>query len=122
MRVRFRVTGSDGILLELTDWAEEHTRDVPVNMVRDLRNLYGPEAAIEVERDRVILNPKPKMFRFDITVKSGTVMVVDEEGQSPRDVSGLTLHSRPFQGFEREKVLAEVQEKFPKAIVTEREL
>lgn len=120
MKVRFHIH-KDG-LLETTEWAEEHTRDVAVSMVNDLRRLYGPEARISVERDRIISNPKPKMFRFDITVKSGTVMIVDGDGQSPRDVSGMTLHSRPFQEFEREKVLAEVKEKFPKAVIMEREL
>lgn len=122
MKVRFHVTDAAGDLLETTDWAEEHSRDVAMNMVNDLRNAHGPEARIKVERNQAVLNPKPKTFRFDITVKSGTVMVVDEDGQHARDVSGLTLHSRPFQEFEREKVLAEVQEKFPKAIVIAREL
>lgn len=122
MKVRFHVTDAEGKKLETTDWAEELTRDVPVSMVTDLRKTYGPEAQIMIERDTVVLNPKPKTFRFDIAVKSGTVMVVDEDGLNPRDVSGLTLHSRPFQEVEREKILAELREKFPKATITEREL
>lgn len=122
MKVRFHVHDSNGQLIETTEWAEEHTRDVAVSMVSDLRKAHGPEVLISPERDRIILNPKPKMFRFDITVKSGTLMVVDGGGQHARDVSGLTLQSRAFQEVEREKVLAEVRRQFPKAIIIEREL
>lgn len=122
MRIRFHVKDAEGNALETTDWAEEHSRDVAVSMVTDLRKAHGPEAHITVERDQVILNPKPKTYRFDIAVKSGTVMVVDGDGLNPRDVSGLTLHSRPFQKFERDKILAELKEKFPKAVIIEREL
>lgn len=122
MKVRFHVLNAASNVIETTEWAEEHTREIAVSMVKDLRNAHGSEARIMVERDQAVVNPKPKTFRFDITVKSGTVMVVDEEGQHPADVSGLTLHSRPFQEFEREKVLAEVKEKFPKAIIIERQL
>ena len=122
MKVRFHVTDAEGKALETTDWAEELSRDVPVNMVADLRTTYGPEARIIIERNALILNPKPKTFRFDIAVKSGTAMIVDDDGLNPRDVSGLTLHSRPFQEVEREKILAELREKFPKATITERQL
>lgn len=121
MKVRFHVTDTDGNALETTDWAEENSRDVPVSMVTDLRTTYGPEARIVIERNAIILNPKPKTFRFDIKVRSGTVTVVDDDGTNPRDVSGLTLHSRPFQRFEQEKVLAELREKFPNATIIERE-
>lgn len=122
MKLRFHVHDANGNLITTTEWAEELTRDVAVSMVNDLRKLWGPEAVISIERDRVIVNPKPKMFRFEIKVRSGMVEVVDGEGVHVRDVSGMTLQSRPFQAGEREKVLAEMEEKFPKAVIIEHEI
>lgn len=121
MKVRFHVH-KDGQLVETTDWAEEHTRDVAVSMVKDLRAAHGPEAAISVERDQAVVNPKPKTYRFEVKARTGSMLVVDEEGKHARSIGGLTLQSRPLQAGEKEQVLAELKEKFPEAVIVEHEL
>lgn len=114
--IRFHITSDEGAMV--TDWMEETDRTVPTEKVAALRKEHGPEAAIRIERDHTV-SPKPELFRFDIFVREGTILVSDADGIHPRSVDGLKLQSRAFQANERETVRAELTEKFPKAVLTE---
>jgi len=118
MKMRFHVNNADGGLLETTSWQDEPSREVAPLTVEKLRQLYGNDARISIERQGV---PEPEplsLFRYDIFVESGRVAVVDEEGTKLRSIKNHTLQSRPFQEVEREKVLSAIRGQFPDAVVT----
>lgn len=102
----------------VTDWLEEGDRLVAVDQVTRLRREHGPEARIRVERDNTI-QPRPSLFRYDIFVPEGVMMVVDDDGTRTHTLNNVTLQSRTFQATERDAVLADLQAKFPKATLTE---
>jgi hypothetical protein len=119
MKIRFHIRDENNELLETTEWAEELHREIAPTIVKGLRDRYGPQVFISTERDRTYVAPKPKKFRLNIVVKTGKMLVSDEEGVHTRDVSGMVLQTIPFPESERERMIAEAKEKFPDAVIQE---
>lgn len=110
-----------------TDWQDEPVTHGPgviptavVEMTK-LRQQY-PDAAIRIERKTVIPQPERKLFRFDIEVRDGRMLVMDKDGTRGVEVGGLTLQSRSFQEAEEEKVRAEIMESLPESRLIRREV
>ena len=102
--IRFTITqGSDEPII--TPWEEEPLRigsvHTAVQRMNDLRQTYGTSARISIERTTVIPEPDRQRVRFKIVV------------------GDTTAYSVPFPVAEKDARLAEMQEKFPKATITE---
>ncbi len=126
-QIRFHITQGDGDITT-TDWEEELIRvgidQTAVMLVSRLRTQY-PEAAIAIERRGDVRIPRQeKMFRYKIFVKKGVAQVTPnpENPMGIIELKNTTLQSRSFQESEREKVLADIKERFPKAVLTEESL
>jgi hypothetical protein len=121
---QFRFHIQAGPEMVTTPWEDETVKvghgTTAGERITALRAQYGPQARISVERlgDNRVPNILP-MFRYKIYIPSGVVPVNTPEGVEFRAVKNLTLQSNPFYEPEREKVVAEIREKFPKAILTE---
>src|SRR6185436_14508157 len=111
MKVRFKI--EEGESIQYSDWVDESIRHREAGMltaaveIEKLRVLY-PNARISVERDRLTPLPQPKLFRYDIFVRDGSILVVDEEGTHQRKLTNATLQSRPFQESEEPAVLLQI--------------
>ena len=118
--IRFHVV-TDGETIT-TAWRDETDRLAVVEAVQALRREHGQEAAISTERDHTVDIPKPKRFRYNIFVKEGVLMVKDDDGVQPREIHGVKVQSRAYLESERDEVLAELRQKFPKATFMEVEV
>jgi hypothetical protein len=125
LKLRFKI--EDAGATQFSDWIEESVRHrqagIPTatSEMERLRTQY-PHAAISIERDYIIVPPKPKTFRYEVFVPEGRVTVADENGQYGVPLINATLQSRPFQEAEQAAVLAEVMNAFPNAQLTMREV
>ena len=115
MKIRFHAKDAEGGLLESTEWEEDTGHLASATKLNELRAAHGNDARISVERAGLPPFEKPPLFRYDIFLPKGTVLVVDEEGTHSRAVKNFAFHSRPFQEVEKDKVLATVQEQYPDA-------
>lgn len=119
MMIRFHVKNAEGGLLESTDWEDDRGHQMAVERVEALRKVYGPDALISVERQGAPEIKEPSLFRYDIFIDNGAVVVIDEEGTHSRKVKNFAFHSRPYQAAEREQVLAMIRAQYPDARLTE---
>ena len=122
-RFRLRLLhGTDAV--EFTDWEDEHLTHrqqgglTAAGRVQELRRKY-PDAAISIEREGRTPIPTPELFRFNVHVRSGKVLVIDEDGTHERNLTNAHLQSRPFQASERESVIAGIRAQFPDANISE---
>lgn len=103
--IRFKVCQDDADDI-LTEWEPEHVRQglgphTAVQRMSELRVTYGPEARISIERTTVIPDGDHRQVRFKI---------VDGD---------MTWYSIPFPVAEKDERRAEIEQKFPNAVVTE---
>lgn len=125
MKLRFKVQDTDSV--QFTDWIEESIRHrqagIPTatSEMERLREQY-PRAVISIERDYVVVPPKPKLFRYEIFVPEGLIQIIDKDGSRSVKLTNHTLQSRPFQESEQESVQAEVIGVWPNAQLTLREV
>lgn len=122
VEIRFRVNDT------FTSWEPERVRSpslgqIPTAVARitKLRQSY-PTAAIAVERRGDARPEKPQLFRFQIFVRSGSMLVNDRNGVNGvniTDLKNVTLLSRPFAVSERDEVRAAIYKQFPEAELTE---
>lgn len=103
--IRFKISqeGKDDVF---SAWEDELVRagmgpHTAVQRMSELRATYGKDAAISIERTTVLPDVDHRQVRFKIV-----------EGKK-------TKYSKTFPIAEREERLTEMQEKFPKADVTE---
>jgi len=120
--IRFHIEkGSESIT---TPWIEEPVKagtagHTAVAEMIKLREQHGPEAKIRIERTTPLKDPHRQRFRYNIFVPEAWMKVIDAKGEHSVHIVNTTLQSRPFQEAEREKILTELNEKFPQGKLTE---